>query len=129
MIALIGGLLACDPDVDDPDDTSPDGPLVVLGFPLPRPDDFTSRIGVDHDPVVQEDDVAGRVVCTDFAGRAFPHCYDEHHGSDYLLDGGFEAMDAGSSPIVAAADGIVVDLADGNYDRCHADLSAGDVSC
>jgi murein DD-endopeptidase MepM/ murein hydrolase activator NlpD len=38
-------------------------------------------------------------------------------------------MDAGSLPIVAAAPGEVIAVADGNYDRCHADLSSGAVSC
>lgn len=38
-------------------------------------------------------------------------------------------MDAGSAPIVAALDGVVVGIEDGNYDRCHTDISVGDVVC
>jgi murein DD-endopeptidase MepM/ murein hydrolase activator NlpD len=100
-----------------------------FGFPLPERDRFPTLVGVDHDPVVQDDTLVGRATCSDYEERGFPHCYDEHGGSDYLLEGGFEAMDAGSSPIVAAADGVVVEIADGNYDRCHADLESGEVSC
>ncbi len=86
-------------------------------------------LGVDHDPTVQEDTPLGRATCQDYVGRTFPHCYDQHDGTDYILLGGFDSMDAGSSPIVAAADGVVVSTEDGHYDRCHADLALGDVSC
>lgn len=118
-------LLACaDPD---PIDAVDEG--TRFGFPLPERDRFPTLIGVDHDPVVHDDTLLGNATCFDFQERGFPHCYDEHGGSDYLLDGGFEAMDAGSSPVVAAADGVVVEIADGNYDRCHADADAGEVVC
>ena len=40
--------------------------------------------------------------------------------------GGFDAMDAGSATIVAAADGVVVETLDGNYDRCHATVEGID---
>lgn len=102
---------------------------VLLGFPLPERTRYTTVLGVDHDPVVQDDTPLGRATCLDYAGRGFPHCYDEHDGTDYILDGGFDAMDSGSSPIVAAAAGIVSSTEDGHYDRCHADLELGDVSC
>lgn len=85
-------------------------------------------IGVDHDPVVQEDTLIGRATCTDYVGRGFPYCYDEHHGTDYLLKGGFESMDAGSAPVTAAADGVVVEVADGHYDRCRA-TGDGTIDC
>lgn len=112
----------CMPEAPEPD------AIVRFGFPLPERERFPTRVGVDHDPVVHEG-LAGRAMCFDYLGRAFPDCYDEHDGNDYLLDGGFDAMDGGSSPIVAGADGVVVQTDDGNYDRCHADLGAGGTSC
>ena len=79
---------------------------------------------------MQQDGVLGNVICTAYDGRPFPHCYDEHDGSDYMLEGGFETMDAGSATIVAAADGVVVATEDGHYDRGHADLDdPSGVSC
>ena len=38
-------------------------------------------------------------------------------------------MDSGSALVVAAASGVVTNTHDGEYDRCHVDLLAGDVSC
>lgn len=38
-------------------------------------------------------------------------------------------MDAGSAQVVAAAPGVVTEVRDGEYDRCHADLFTGDISC
>ncbi len=84
-------------------------------------------MGVDHDPEVHEG--IYRAICLDYLSRGFPHCYDEHDGSDFILDGGFDAMDAGSATIIAAADGVVLETEDGHYDRCHADLATADVSC
>lgn len=95
-------------------------------WPLTDPSVIYQTTGVDHDPEVYEE-TAYKIVCRDYNGRAFPWCYDEHQGSDYLLDGGFEAMDAGSTPIVAAAEGVVSATDDGHYDRCHADTDG--VSC
>jgi hypothetical protein len=84
-------------------------------------------IGVDHDPV---DQGSPNIHCLAYdCATDFPYCYDQHDGTDFPLDGGFDAMDAGSLPIVAAAPGEVIAVADGNYDRCHADLSSGAVSC
>jgi hypothetical protein len=97
-----------------------------FGLPV-DPAAIAGRIGVDHDPTVQEGAPAMALVCADYVGRPFPHCYDEHTGTDLLLRGGFPAMDAGSVPVFAGADGVVVEAVDGNYDRCHAYL--GDVSC
>lgn len=88
---------------------------------LMRPDPV---FGFDHDP-----SEGVRIRCTDYAGRGFPHCYDEHKGSDFMLSGGFDAMDAGSARVVAALSGEVVSAEDGNYDRCHADLLSADVTC
>jgi hypothetical protein len=98
------------------------------GFPIADPSLVSSRIGVDHDPVVQEG-LLGSALCTDYRGEGFPSCYDEHDGSDFLLAGGFATMDAGSVAILAAQDGVVVGTSDGYYDRCHADLGIGGVSC
>ncbi len=99
-----------------------------LAFPLAERERFTQTVGVDHDPVVGEG-VIGRVTCLDHAGRSFPFCYDEHAGSDFILRGGFSAMDAGSTFILAAADGVVSRVEDGNYDRCHGSLDTAAVDC
>jgi murein DD-endopeptidase MepM/ murein hydrolase activator NlpD len=128
--ATLASSPSCTPEVDSatPADSAADVPRGALSFrwPLADPALFYQTTGVDHDPTVYEE-VAYQVICLDYQGRAFPWCYDEHHGSDYLLDGGFDTMDAGSTPIVAAADGVVSAAVDGNYDRCHA---AGDgVDC
>lgn len=113
---LIALVLAC--SGASLDDSGADEP-VRFGFPLPERERFYAVIGVDHDPEVNDDSLLGGAVCTNFDGEPFPACYDEHDGTDYMLEGSFEAMDAGSSPVVAAADGVVVSVADGNYDRCH----------
>jgi murein DD-endopeptidase MepM/ murein hydrolase activator NlpD len=97
-----------------------------FGLPVADRSAIDGRIGVDHDPVVQEG-LAYRAICTDYDGRTFPHCYDEHHGTDLLLRGGFTAMDQGSVEVLAAYDGVVVEAVDGNYDRCH--IVQGSVSC
>ena len=85
-------------------------------------------IGVDHDPAADPD---GNDNCLNYAGLLnFPFCYDAHTGTDYLLNNGFTAMDNGSAFVVAAADGVVVHVEDGHYDRCHVDLqSNGRISC
>jgi murein DD-endopeptidase MepM/ murein hydrolase activator NlpD len=114
----------------DPD-TGPDvvrGDL-ALSFPLLERERFEIIIGVDHDPVVQENTGLGRLTCLDYEGRTFPHCYDEHKGTDYILKGGFDSMDAGSPVVFASADGVVVRAEDGHYDRCHGSIETGDVSC
>lgn len=101
-----------------------------LRFALPLDDptlfDETQRVGVDHDPEVYEE-LIDQVRCTDYTGRAFPWCYDEHGGTDFLLEGAFDTMDAGSTLVVAAADGVVLDLEQDQYDRCHATTEG--VSC
>ena len=84
-------------------------------------------IHVDHDP---EPSSLANLQCLVFDGReGFPDCYDGHKGTDYLLKGSFETMDAGSLLIVAAADGLVVEVEDEHYDRCHADAGSFDVTC
>ncbi|HMV68830.1 MAG TPA: M23 family metallopeptidase [Myxococcota bacterium] len=110
---------ACAPEAVVPADH------LQFAFPLPDPSRISSLVGVDHDPEVHEERLE-RIQCADYLGRAFPHCYDEHDGSDFILDGGFPAMDAGSMEILAAADGVVVRVEDGHYDRCHATLDGTD---
>lgn len=96
----------------------------ALAFPVAERDRIDWLIGVDHDPVVQEPGI-GQGICKNYLGRAIPDCYDEHRGSDFALAGSFETMDNGSARIVAAADGIVIDTHDGEYDRCH--LNPGEI--
>jgi len=102
---------------------------IQLSFPIAEVDRalIGSRfvIGVDHDPGLG----ASQLDCEGHDGRSFPSCYDEHRGSDFMLEGGFNVMDAGSAQVVAAAAGLVVEVHDGEYDRCHADLASADVSC
>lgn len=100
----------------------------ALSFRLPllETELFSEVVGVDHDPEVHGDGVQG-IWCSDYLGRAFPHCYDEHDGSDFLLEGTWAQMDAGSATIVAAAPGVVTDVTDGNYDRCH--VEGDGISC
>ncbi len=117
LLTLSGCVMVFEPERVEYLDTPPP---VLLGFPIADPGTITRTIGVDHDPVVQTS-VVGDAICADYLGRAFPHCYDEHRGSDFILDGGFDAMDAGSVEVVAAADGVVISVADGNYDRCRAE--------
>ena len=100
----------------------------VLDFPLLERELFRQRIGVDHDREAQEGTL-GALQCLDYLGRAFPHCYDQHDGSDFILIGGFTTMDEGSAHIIAAAPGTVVRVVDGNYDRCHGSLDGATVSC
>ena len=46
-----------------------------------------------------------------------------------MLQGGFASMDSGSAEIVAAANGLVIETEDGNYDRCHSDIASFDIDC
>ncbi len=107
------------------EDPGPQTP-VSFGFPVAEPMLIDGAIGVDHDPAVQAGG-AGGAICTSYDGRLFPWCYDEHNGTDYILVDGFETMDAGSTSVVAAAAGTVIEAHDGEYDRCR--LDDGEVSC
>ncbi len=117
-----------EPEVEVP---SYDG--VLFRFPLNNSEGLYSEeyvFGVDHDPEVHEG--VGSGICSNYNGDSFPTCYDEHRGSDFILHGGFDKMDEGVVFVYAAADGIVVEIEDGNYDRCHIDyenLGAGNISC
>lgn len=101
------------------EETVPQG-LVVFAFPVAEPERISATVGVDHDPESDDDSVLGAVLCTDYLGRPFPHCYGGHRGTDYMLEGGFAAMDDGSATAVAAAPGEVLEVVDGFYDRCRA---------
>ena len=90
---------------------------VQFAFPIAEPELIDGLVGVDHDPEIQESG-PWSLVCVDYLDRPFPHCYDEHDGSDFILAGGFPVMDAGSATIIAAADGVVKFTRDGQYDRC-----------
>jgi murein DD-endopeptidase MepM/ murein hydrolase activator NlpD len=57
--------------------------------------------------------------CDTWDGRHFPHCYQLHEGTDFGLVGGFLTMNLGSVDVVAAASGIVVQVGEGNVDRCY----------
>lgn len=121
MRRLLVCLWACQPEP-----LPPVAQLPGFRLPLEDPSAVASLVGVDHDPVVQPSG-ALELVCFDYLGRPFPHCYDEHEGSDYMLAGGWEAMDAGSAWVVAAATGTVESTESDQYDRCHGVL--GGVDC
>lgn len=115
-----------------PSGDTADPPLraaLQLALPLVERDRFTTVVGKDDDPEIQPDTALGRLTCADHQGRGFPHCYDEHEGTDYILRGGFGAMDEGSATVHAAAPGLVVRTEDGHYDRCHGSVETGDVDC
>lgn len=131
LAALAAGCTAETADKDTPQPVDTGTPVargpVQFGVPVADPSLFKDVIGFDHDPEVYEG--IEQLRCTNYLGNAFPHCYDEHNGTDYMLIGGFDAMDAGSAEIVAAADGTVTYAEDGHYDRCHGSLESGSVDC
>ena len=97
---------------------------------------FDYVIGCDHDPEPGEytfeclpwcAGMAEYQACTENPG--FPYCYDDHDGTDFMLIDGFAMMDMGSADVVAAADGTVISVEDGHYDRCMADLITQEVTC
>lgn len=118
-------VFACAPSSDLPAGEDPAGERFAFTFPVAEPDRIDQLIGVDHDPVDHELRLE-QIICFDYLERAFPHCYDGHDGSDYLLDGGFDAMDADSPEVIAGADGVVVAVEDGHYDRCHGTIDGVD---
>ena len=89
-----------------------------FGMPFAEPLRISALIGVDHDAEVH-DGVAGSAICRNHDDQPFPACYDEHRGSDFILDGGFDSMDAGSVAVIAAASGVVTEMREDQYDRCH----------
>jgi hypothetical protein len=74
--------------------------------------------GVDHGPPACSG--SGSIFnCRNYRGEGFPHCYRGHEGTDYPLVGGFITQDLGSIDVLAAAPGIVIEVGDGNPDRCY----------
>mgnify|MGYP001195803085 CR=1 FL=1 len=101
----------------------------LFRLPLDRPEEIWVDwvIHADHDP--SDGGLLG-ADCLAFDGSTgFPFCYDGHDGTDYLLYDNWDAMDEERVTVLAAAEGWVTSVADGNYDRCHADLGSQDVSC
>ena len=52
------------------------------------------------------------------------HTYNGHNGTDFAIPLGFYGMDEMTTPVLAAADGIVVETHDGEYDRNYLGNSA-----
>lgn len=106
---------------------------ILFRFPLAEDQGHYSEdfiFHVDHDPEVHEG--LGTAICTNYEDGHFPYCYDEHKGTDWMLQGKFETMDLEIAFVYAAADGKVIHVEDGHYDRCHTDhdnLGAGNISC
>jgi hypothetical protein len=120
--------VATDTDTDTVDTDAAPWPPVRFAFPVDPRSAIADVVGVDHDPATG-DGLAARALCRNYRGDGFPACYDQHDGSDFLLRGGFAAMDAGSATVLAGADGEVVEVDDTHYDRCHASIETGDVTC
>ena len=101
---------------------------IAFRFPIADPGKmmFDYVVYADHDPA----DGAMQFDCLAFNGlKDFPYCYDAHDGSDFMLIDGFMAMDKDSAEIVAAASGTVIEIEDGNYDRCFADPLTWKINC
>jgi murein DD-endopeptidase MepM/ murein hydrolase activator NlpD len=96
-----------------------------LAAPFTFPHTFSPPIGVDHNNGAGPNDWD----CSSYRKLAFPTCYKGHTGSDFLLAGGFLAMDLGSLDVLAAAPGVVRTVGDGEFDRCFADLLKQTISC
>ncbi len=89
---------------------------LIASFPI---------IGMDHDQQHGSD----KKICQSNKGMNFPFCYNDHEGTDFMLLGGFVTMDHGSAEVVAAAAGEVIEVIDGNYDRCFANPRTQEVGC
>ena len=81
-------------------------------------------IGIDHGPRSND-----QTQCTNFDEQGFPFCYNGHEGTDFLVTGGFRTTDMTDVHVIAAAQGTVIRVEDGHYDRCHGELNTGEVSC
>jgi murein DD-endopeptidase MepM/ murein hydrolase activator NlpD len=124
---LLTAALGCGPPEIEPDPTPAGDDRLRFALPTGQPELISGLIGVDHDPEVHDDSTLGGAVCSNYNGDPFPACYDEHEGSDFLLEGGFDTMDAGSADVLAAADGVVIAIEQDQYDRCHTE--DGEVTC
>jgi hypothetical protein len=100
---------------------------ILFALPMENPDGslIGEVIGFDNDPLPGQSDLD----CVSYDGQPFPRCYDDHTGTDFLLKGGFTQMDNGSADVLAAADGEVVFVHDGEFDRCALNLQAQMVQC
>ena len=98
---------------------------LLFRFPILEREKISNIVlGADHDP--EDRDLFD---CLSYDGLSFPHCYDGHDGFDYSLYGGFDSMDNGSASVVAAAGGLIIEVEDGHYDRCHFDLNTLSADC
>lgn len=86
-----------------------------LGRILPEPAVFH----FDHD----DDEGADKLDCEPFKDNYL--CYDQHEGTDFMLNGSFLTMDYANIHAVAAARGVVMSVKDGHFDRCSVDLNPG----
>lgn len=132
VIVIVSVLFACASSFEEPvplTTFSSSSEPFRLGFPVAEVDRIVDAyvMGVDHDPAVF--DGIEEVNCLAYDGSGYPNCYDEHEGTDFDLDGGFEAMDAGSATILSAADGWVIKVVDEHYDRCRLDSATWEIDC
>ncbi len=125
-LILLIGCPTTSPSDDDDSAITQDTPL-QFSLPVAEPWLIESVVGYDHDPVVYDSTPLAAANCTNYAGDSFPACYDEHDGSDFILEGAFATMDDGSATVLAAAHGTVVSIEQDQYDRCHATFEG--VSC
>ena len=117
----------CEPGYTQQTDGTCLAPVLFM-LPMDNPDGGLIQaqlVGYDNDPT----DAALDIFCSDHEGRAFPYCYDQHTGTDMLLVGSFDRMDNGSATVFAAADGVVVYVRDGEFDRCALDILQARVVC
>jgi murein DD-endopeptidase MepM/ murein hydrolase activator NlpD len=100
---------------------------ILFALPMENEDGslISDVVGVDNDPEVGRSDLD----CVSHEGSPFPSCYDDHDGTDFILAGGFATMDDGSAGVFAAAEGEVVLVHDGEFDRCALDIAAASVVC
>ena len=120
LLLLLLGCPTSPPAEPDPTPEPTATPTPPFAFALPLPDAarISTLVGVDHDPEEHEG-TGGALYCRNYAGDPFPTCYDGHGGSDFILDGGFPAMVDDPLEVLAAAEGVVILVEDGNYDLCH----------
>lgn len=89
--------------------------FMKLARPFANPNVFSPPIGVDHDRKWGKNDLD----CKSYQGLPFPACYDNHEGSDFMIDP--VAMATGSVDVLAAAGGEVMNITNNHFDRCYFD--------
>lgn len=92
---------------------------VRFAFPIWDANTILLEPGVIHKDRSPDPEPEG-INCLPFAPGHF--CYASHTGTDFMLGGIWWAMDEGVT-VRAAAAGVVSEVVDGNFDRCHADLT------